>query len=217
MINTLIITGGSIQRDFALSFIKKLQPDHIIAIDKGLAFCSREQITPEYIAGDFDSLSPEILEHYKKEKKIPIREYNPVKDATDTCIGLEKAMEMGSTQIWLLGATGTRLDHVLCNIHILKRCRMKKIPAFIVDEHNLITLPVENEFTLKKSMQFGKYVSFFPLGEEVESLTLEGFKYPLKEYRLVNMEGLGVSNEICEETAKVKYEGGLLLMIQSRD
>ena len=32
-------------------------------------------------------------------------EYNPVKDATDTQIALEKAISHGSSQIWLLGAT----------------------------------------------------------------------------------------------------------------
>lgn len=214
---TLMITGGSIQKDFALSFIKKLQPEYILAVDKGLQFCYEQKIIPNYIVGDFDSLAEKIFTFYKQQAKIPIREYNPVKDATDTCIGLEKAIEVGSSSIWILGATGTRVDHMLCNLQILKKSWIEKIPTYLVDAYNLITLPVQQEFFLEKDKQFGTYVSFFPLGDQVDKLTLEGFKYPLKEYCLKNLEGLGVSNEILENRARVHWEGGNLVMIQSRD
>ena len=81
---TLIITGGMIEADFALSFIQELKPDYILGVDKGLQFCYEYDIRPDYIVGDFDSLPGEILERYRQEGEIPIRTYNPVKDATDT-------------------------------------------------------------------------------------------------------------------------------------
>ncbi len=214
---TLILTGGNIEEDFALSFIEKLNPDYVLGVDRGLEFCYTHNIFPDYIVGDFDSLSGEILDWYKKNSQIPIREYNPVKDATDTCIALEKALEMNSSEIWILGATGSRIDHVLCDIHILKKSWLSGIPTYLVDSRNQISLPVENPFIIKKEEQFGTYVSFFPLGEEVEGLTLKGFKYPLDRYHLRNLEGLGVSNEISHETAEVSWEKGILVMIQSRD
>lgn len=214
---TLIITGGNIESDFALSFIRKMKPDYILGVDRGMKFCYEHQICPDYIVGDFDSLPPFILEWYKEHKNIPIREYNPVKDATDTMIALEKALEEGSTEIWILGGTGTRVDHMLCNIHILKNAWLANVPAYLVDSRNQISLPVEKKFTLYKEEQFGDYVSFFPLGEEVEGLTLKGFKYPLDHYCLRNLEGLGVSNEISDDTAEVSWEKGILVMVQSRD
>lgn len=214
---TLIITGGSIESDFALSFLEKLKVDYIIGVDKGLQFCYEHQIMPDYIVGDFDSLPPDILQWFKVNKNIPIREYNPVKDATDTMIALRKALDEKCTEIWILGGTGTRLDHVLCNIQILKNAWMEKVPAYLVDKHNVICLPIGQKFTLQKKEQYGKYVSFFPLGEEVEGLTLKGFKYPLENYCLRNFEGLGVSNEIVEDEAKVSWEKGILVMIQSKD
>ena len=71
---------------------------------------------------------------------------------------------------------------------------------------------------IKKSEQFGKYVSFFPFGGNVTDLTLEGFKYSLDHYRLTTADsGLTVSNEIVSEKAKVTYQSGTLLMIMSRD
>ncbi len=214
---TLIFSGGNIERDFALSFMKTYEAEYIIGVDHGLAFLKACGIVPDYIVGDFDSLAPEILVWYKSHTKVPIREYNPVKDATDTCIALEHAMEQGSREVVILGATGTRLDHVLCNIQILKRAHRAGIKAAIVDAHNYITLPLDNPLTLRREEQFGKYVSFFPLEETVEGLTLTGFAYPLHRHCLRNMEGLGVSNEIAADTAQVTWEGGTLLMIQSRD
>lgn len=214
---TMIITGGNIQSDFALSFIENEKPDYIIGVDRGLQFCYENRVCPDYIVGDFDSLPEHILTWYKEYSQIPIREYNPVKDATDTCIALEKAMEEGSTEIWILGGTGTRLDHVLCNLQILKRAWMRNIPAYLVDEHNLITLPVEKKFVIEQEKQYGSFVSFFPLEETVEGLSLEGFKYPLEKYCLRNLEGLGVSNEITWQQGKVSWEEGILVMIQSRD
>lgn len=214
---TLIITGGSIESDFALSFLERLEIDYIIGVDKGLQFCYEHQIMPDYIVGDFDSLPAEILTWFKVNKNIPIREYNPVKDATDTMIALKKALDEKSTEIWILGATGTRLDHVLCNIQILKNAWNEGVPTYLVDKHNLICLPIGSQFMLKKREQYGKYVSFFPLGEEVEGLTLRGFKYPLNNYCLRNFEGLGVSNEIVDEVAEVSWRKGILVMIQSQD
>ncbi|MBS6196599.1 MAG: thiamine diphosphokinase [Clostridiales bacterium] len=215
---TLILTGGNIEYDFALSFIEKLNPDYILGVDRGLQFCYENKILPDYIVGDFDSLPPEILQWYKEKTKVPIREYNPVKDASDTMIALENAMEKNSTEIWILGGIGTRLDHVMANIQIMKNGWMKKVPVYLADSRNLITLPVEQYFTIKKEEQFGTYVSFFPLEADVEGLTLKGFKYPLDRHHLRNQEGsLGVSNEITSETAEVSWEQGILVMIQSRD
>ena len=94
---------------------------------------------------------------------------------------------------------------------------MKCVHISIADQWNYITL-VESGAVLKRDSQFGKYVSFFTVGGDVDGLTLKGFKYPLNKYRLtVADSGLTVSNEIAEETAEITYDSGQLLMIMSRD
>ncbi len=46
--------------------------------------------------GDFDSVPEEVIDYYRKEASVPIREFNPVKDASDTeialrmCLGLRR-------------------------------------------------------------------------------------------------------------------------------
>mgnify|MGYP000724333130 FL=1 len=86
-----------------------------------------------------------------------------MKDNTDTDIAFQQAIVLGSSEITILGATGGRLDHFLSIVQNLKTAWEKKIPAYIVDSRNLITIPVETSFEIRKEEQFGKYVSFFPL------------------------------------------------------
>lgn len=213
----LIFTGGNIQRDFALDFMKTYGADCVLAADRGVLFCYEEHIVPDCILGDFDSLPPEVFSYYRERADIPIRAFNPVKDATDTCIALEEALSRGCGEVVLLGATGTRLDHVVCNIQILIRAWERGVSAYIVDKNNRITIPVEKSFELGSGGQFGRYVSFFPMRGSVEGLTLTGFKYPLKDHRLTDRDGLGVSNELSAPCARVSWRDGILLMIQSRD
>jgi len=205
-----------IDRDFALSFIQEYRPEYCVAADKGVAFCETAEIEPDYIVGDFDSFSGERLEQYLSVHPVPVRTFNPVKDATDTEIALRHVVEMGAGQIVLLGVTGGRMDHFLASLQCLHISLAAGIPAWILDSCNRISLH-DQAFTIRKREQFGRFVSFFPAGEAVENLTLEGFKYPLHNHYMTNTDSLGVSNELQAEVARVSFTAGILFMVQSRD
>lgn len=155
---TVIISGGRIERDFALSFLENETFEQFIAVDNGLRFCYDNQIKPTWIVGDFDTAAPELVEYYQTQTDIPIRRFNPVKDSTDSQIAIELALELGSSEITLLGGTGTRMDHVLGNIQSLMLAKKKGVSCVILDEYNRIQL-IDGETRLKKSEQYGKYVS----------------------------------------------------------
>ena len=70
---TIIISGGAIEDDFALSVLESYESKRIIGVDKGVEFLYRHQILPEYIVGDFDSISEEVIRYYREETKVPIR------------------------------------------------------------------------------------------------------------------------------------------------
>lgn len=213
--NTILVCGGEIEDSFALSVFDRIRPDCIIGIDRGLEFCYKYNIVPNYILGDFDSISPKILSFYEGGE-IPVKRFQPEKDATDTRIGLELAMKLGSQKIFLLGATGGRLDHYMANVKSLLIPMEQGVQAWILDSQNAITV-LDQGTRLKKDRQFGKYVSFFTMGDRVEGVTLTGFKYPLKDHTLVNSDEIGVSNEIQEDSAEITFRSGVVLMIMSKD
>ncbi len=212
-----LISGGNIQSDLALAFLKKQRFDKIIAVDKGLGFCHRHQIIPQGIVGDFDSVSDGVLQGYLDRPGIVVRKLSPRKDDSDTQSAFHLAVEMGATEIGILGGIGSRLDHVLANLELLAHGISLGVESYLVDAHNLIWA-TETPVTLKRDEQWGRYVSMFSLGGPVEGLTLKGFAYPLDHYCLTSRDcGLTVSNEILEEEAEISFESGCLLLVMSRD
>ena len=196
--------------------MKNIYGQNIIAGDKGLEALYQLKIIPNHVVGDFDSVSPEILEFYKKQSQIIFHTFNAEKDNTDTDIALKLAIQLKSSKITILGALGKRMDHAIANIHILKDALEANIPCQIIDEHNRIYL-INKEMTLEKDKVYGKYISLIPLTSEVKDLTLTGFKYPLNNYDLPIGTSLGVSNEIVENIAQIKMKKGILIVIESKD
>ena len=242
MIDTIIVSGGDIQSDFALYFLKKniekagRENIRLIAADRGLEFFLDYLILPDVVIGDFDSLSEDgknFLEMQNEDipyggmlewnlqkgegKVVEVVRLRPEKDDSDTQSAMNYAIQNGAKEIVILGVTGNRVDHLMANFGLLILAQKQDTEVALADRYNYMKL-IPSGTILKKAEQFGKYVSFFPLGGDVTGLTLEGFKYPLDKYHLTTADsGLTVSNEISEEYAKVTYESGTLLMIMSRD
>ncbi len=110
-------------------------------------------------------------------------------------------------EIVIFGVTGNRVDHLMANFGLLYPGTKPggRNEVTLVDRYNYMKL-ISDGTVLKKSEQFGKYVSFFPFGGNVTDLTLEGFKYPLSNYCLTAADsGLTVSNEIISEHARVTF------------
>ena len=216
MKTAVIISGGSLDPDFALAFLREEKPELLIGADRGICFLKEKGIHPTHIVGDFDSASGDALEYFKQFPEIPIRTFNPVKDFTDTAIAMELAMEEGADRIYILGGTGTRLDHVVANIKLLSHALERKKECILMDAHNRIRL-IDQPLTIEKKKQYGKYVSLFAFSGQVKGLTLRGFFYPLTEYDMEAENPLGVSNEITAENGEISFSSGKLLVMESKD
>lgn len=213
---TLIVTGGNINKNFLLEVVNKENFDTIIAVDNGLRILSENKIKPNHIVGDFDTIDANILAEYRNDKSIEIHEYNPVKDNTDTDIAIKLAIELRSDKIIVLGAIGTRLDHVLGNIHVLKSAIDNNVECKILDENNEIQLINKTTILGKKELT-KKYISLIPLTEKVENINLKGLKYELENGTLTIGSSLGISNEIVKEQATIEFDNGILILIISKD
>ncbi len=227
MFDTVIVSGGNIDRDFVLDFLGKLIDAQgrdalcIIAADRGLEFFMNTGIYPDMAVGDFDSLSDPGRSYLQvcdtQMGRMRVVRLKPEKDDSDTQAAVDMAIRQGSGSIVIFGATGSRLDHVLANLGLLSYGAERGVSVTLADRNNRVRL-IGRETVLKREEQFGNFVSFFPVGGDVPGLTLKGFKYPLdRHYLRASDSGLTVSNEITEPEARVTYESGSLLMIMSRD
>ena len=212
----VIISGGTIDDKFGLQMLNEIQAEYVIGVDRGLKFLYRNQVMPTHIVGDFDSVEAELVEYYVKETQVPIRKFRPEKDASDTEIALHLAIELGAEKVWILGGTGSRLDHVMANIQILKIAQDHGVKAYLQDANNRISL-AEKEIKLCKEESFGDYFSIFPFGGNVEDISIEGAKYPLSHYRLCPNSSMCVSNEMQENEVKITFPTGMIVLMETRD
>lgn len=212
----MIISGGAVDDKFVLQMLHEIQAEYVIGVDSGLEFLYRNQVMPTHIVGDFDSVRAEIVDYYQKETSVPIRRFRPEKDASDTEIALRLAVELGVENLWILGGTGTRLDHVMANIQILKIAHDLGIKAYLIDPCNRISL-AEKEVKLDKQNGFGDYFSVFPFGGVVEDISIKGAKYPLSHYRLCPNSSMCVSNEMQDDEVKITFPEGMIILMETRD
>lgn len=215
MLNTIIISGGSINEKFFKEVMKKNEFNNVIACDKGLEVLYKCNIKPNYIIGDFDSINKNVLENYKKDNNVKIISLNPEKDYTDTHMALKLAIELKSNDITIVGAIGTRVDHTLANINILKEALDNEVTCKIINENNYISL-IDKTTIIEKDYRY-KYVSLIPITTVAKGITLQGFKYSLHNATMKIGESIGVSNEQIEQLAKVSIKEGILILLKTND
>ena len=216
MSKTVIISGGMLDEGFAEKVLEANPEAYIIAVDKGLENLYNHKIEPQYIVGDFDSIDPKVIDYYRKETNIPIREYNPVKDATDTEIALRLGITLGSKEMILLGATGGRIDHLWANVQTLSVACDAGVNACILDEKNKIWV-TNKSCVLKKSEAYGPYLSVFSLEGEIYDFSLEGTKWPLNHHDLMPCDSLTVSNQFVDDEVKISFVNGRIVIMETKD
>lgn len=216
MSKTLILTGGSIDIEWAKKWLSDKEFEYCIAADSGLVYADRLGVKVDFLLGDYDSVDKDILERYKKQ--VDFKVYPREKDYTDTHLAIITAIKNGASEIYILGATGSRMDHTLTNIGNMKTALDCCIDCHIFDKNNHIYLVSDETgtYTIKKEMQYGRYVSIVPMSEEVE-ITLKGFKYELDRYVLKQGLSICQSNEIQNNEGRITIHKGLAIVFETCD
>lgn len=231
----LIISNGIVVDDDSLVKLAK-HADVIVGVDGGARHLKRINVSPNVLIGDMDSIDVDAqlyMDICASENYTKIIKYPKEKDASDTELAVLWAIDHGATYITLTGVTGTRMDHTLSNIFLLRTIKEKGIGCKIVDTHNEIYI-FSNELPncelrtetrccngdygeLSVNGKKGDLLSIIPITKEVSGLTLSGFKYPLVNATLSFGSSNGVSNVFNEDRACISLKHGTILIIKSSD
>ena len=209
----LIISGGKFER-------VKLQEkyDLIIACDKGYLHARKLKINPDIIIGDFDSVK-------MPKMNANIIAVDPVKDDTDTSLGIKYALRNDYKQIDIICALGGRLDHSYANISLMKYIVEHGGTGRILSNDAIIiaagkgTIRIKNEksnATRIVHRNEKKFLSIFSLSDNSKIEYIKGTKYDIKNKVLNNGFPLGVSNEFKKQYAEIKINKGIVLIVQVR-
>ena len=187
--------------------------DMIVCADGGAKHIINTGIIPTVIVGDMDSIDENVLKTYE-DMNIKLYKHPVKKDKTDTELAIDYAISNGATDITLLGATGTRLDHTLANIMLLYNLLKNNINARIVDSHNEISITDRSVQIEKKEYP---YISLIPLTANENKVTLKGFEYETCKEHFKLGSSYGISNRFIDNKGDVYIEDGLFIIIKSKD
>lgn len=207
----VIICGGTISNyEYFKKFLDKA--DFIICVDSGARHMKMFNLVPDVLLGDFDSITDSDYDFLKQRTRI---ETFPVeKNETDSEIAVELALKKGYKDIIILGGAGSRLDHSIANILLLKKIHDAKARGMLVNEQNQVHY-VTSSIRLEKEEGFK--VSLIPLGGKACGITTKGLYYPLSGEDIEYGSTRGISNEFIANTAEITVEKGALLVIKAKD
>jgi len=211
-LNALIVSGGNAPSENLLNKYAAMC-DFIIGADKGNECLIQYNIIPHLSLGDFDSIDRKILEIINS-RNIEVMKFPPEKDYTDTEIAIMEALKRGTDKIYLLGGTGTRVDHTLGNIGLILTTRQKGAKLIIVDDNNLVYL-ADEDMTLHGKC--GDNISFHALSDTVKNFKIEGAKYNLDGYDMHLLDPRAICNEFIDTPIRISFESGSILIMHSND
>ena len=183
----IVANGRPLESKLAVQAVKSASV--IIAVDGGAISCKECRIKPDFIIGDFDSISRKTLEHFQDVEVIHIDDQY----STDMEKALNFATSLKPDRLIILSAFGKRMDHTIANLLFLTRYN-ETIPVEIYDNYGRMTILKEGKHILHHKP--GTLISFFS-PYPVKNLTLHGFRYNLQNQDY-DPYFVGMSN-VCEQ------------------
>ena len=199
----VVIAGGEIiSYERVRSFLKP--EDYYIFCDSGLFHKDGLNVEPDLIIGDFDS-------HEKVDTGSEIITLPEMKDDTDSLSGVKLALKRGFKDFLLLGMTGRRMDHTLCNLYLLSYIKSHDGKALIVDDWSEMEVVEKEEVFISDSYA---YFSLIAWKGKCEGVNIENALYPLSSAVIEPEYQYGISNEPLKGGSRVWVEKGSLLLIK---
>lgn len=202
----IILANGNPPRKQIINYLFNKGYSTLICADGGANHAYKMNLLPEFIIGDLDSISEKTHDYYKSRSTI-------IKLSRQNDTDVEKAIKLAITkknvEAVLLGVTGDRLDHTLCNLGIVLKF-FDKIRCMIIAE-NSILIPL-SKLNIIKSIP-GETISLYGFNKKTK-ITTDGLKYPLDNTALPFGERESTSNVSTSDILKINVLGGVIFLIR---
>ena len=196
----LVLANGAYPtHETPLSLLKKAES--IVCLDGAVNNLTKNNIKPDLIIGDLDSIIPDYKKQYSK---IIIHEGR--QDENDLRKALFWLDQNNYKKITILGATGKRDDHTIANIFSILEINLN-LNIRIVTDYGIFQI-IENEDEIYSFK--GQQVSLFTLSSNTK-ITTKNLKYELNSKSFKNLYS-GTLNESIENIFYIKSDNGKTLL-----
>ena len=186
-----------------ISLGKLQDANTIICCDGSVNNLVKNNMEPQYILGDMDSIDDTLKKKYN-DRIIKL----PEQDENDLIKAIRWAESKEIKEVAILGATGKREDHTLSNIFILLQFPTSLKCTLITDNGNFSI----TEGTAKFQSFNGQQISIFSVDPEIK-ITSTNLKYNLNLSKYINLY-CGSLNESLTETFTLSVSHGKILVYQ---
>ncbi|MDV7144562.1 thiamine diphosphokinase [Tropicimonas sp. TH_r6] len=198
----ITLLGGGKARPAELREALTLAPV-LVAADGGADFALRQDVEPEAVIGDMDSLSDAI------RAALPARKLHRIAEQNST--DFDKALRSVEAPLVLgVGFLGRRVDHQLANFNVLARRYDRN--CILLGKHDVIlAAPAQIELDLAPRER----VSLFPMAEMTGRS--QGLHWPIEGLTFRPDGVTGSSNRVSEGPVKLEFDSpGMLLILPRR-
>ena len=182
--------------------------DVIIACDGAVNNCIEQGISVDYLIGDMDSISQEMLAH-SNDSSIEVVE-NFDQENNDLTKAILFAHGLKPKAIDIIGVDGGLSDHQFCNFLSLIECQTKA--RIHLDDCIVSAITKTNGGFC--SIECGTTFSLFSIGTSI-GVNVTGAKWELKNSKLTP-SSTGLHNIATSERLAVSCESGNLLLFVNR-
>ncbi|MCK9224488.1 MAG: thiamine diphosphokinase [Candidatus Muirbacterium halophilum] len=203
--NILIILNGEIISDIDLSFYSKIFP-----VDGGGEYLKNYSIIPDIMIGDFDSISKNTLDYFKKNN-TKIISYPSKKDYSDLELTLYYISEnYNNINIDVIGCfSDTRIDHFLVNLEVFARFA-DKFTFNIIDKRFKQIISSKNiNIECIKNVP----ISILSMSDKCIFEKSTGLEYNLKNITIERFSSKGLSNKTKTSRITVVIREGIFSII----
>lgn len=201
--NVIVVGNGSFNQQLQ---IKSIYDNNrfIIAVNGGTKHIIKQNIIPDLIIGDLDSLSLSIKRKIL-QNSVPVIKHPEDKDFTDLELAVNYLLQCKPKDITLIGVLGKRLDQTFANLCLLESFLINNIKCQIIDNATTIWL-INKSITINVSI--GDLVSIHPLTNKVQGITTDGLKFPLSGDVLLRNASRGISNVALRSSVNISVNEG---------
>lgn len=163
----------------------------ILCCDGAIKHLNLHHITPSFIIGDCDSISPEDRTKFG-DKLITIADQS----TNDLTKAANFAKELNFKKIIILGATGLREDHSLANISLLASYINWFDQVLMISDYGIFSAHLAGKFSLETEIK--QQVSIFSL-DPTTTISCNELKWPLENHKfeLLHHGSLNEATSTC--------------------
>jgi thiamine pyrophosphokinase len=202
----IILANGDAPQKSQINYFLKRGYEKVICADGGANSAYKLNIIPDVIIGDLDSISEQNRKFFDHKSEIISLSRQ---DDTDVEKALKYLIKRNYGDVILLGATGDRLDHSICNLGIVLKF-FNQIKVSILHKRSYLK-PYDNMIELKTVKD--EIISIYGFDKKTK-ITSKGLKYPLKRTALLFGEKESTSNVAKGNKVELNIDGGIIFVIR---